>query len=76
MVVTLGQQYNAGEKPIELYCTLTLLIAMQGHQISSYTNEIKMSRTARYFRIAPQKTAMTTTPSSSSINSIIVLLII
>ena len=29
MVITLGQQYNAGEKPTS-YCTLTL-IAMQGH---------------------------------------------
>ena len=31
MVVTLGQQYNIGEKPTVVYCTLTL-IAMQGHQ--------------------------------------------
>ena len=32
MVVTLGQQYNTGEKPtVMLYHTLTL-IAMQGHQ--------------------------------------------
>ena len=33
MVVTLGQQYNIGEKPtVMLYiCTLTL-VAMQGHR--------------------------------------------
>ena len=32
MVITLGQQYNVGEKPtVILNCTLTL-IAMQGHQ--------------------------------------------
>ena len=33
--VTLGQQYNIGEKlTVIIYCTLTLLIAMQdkGHQ--------------------------------------------
>ena len=33
MVVTLGQQYNIGEKPTVI-CTLTL-IAMQGHQKNS-----------------------------------------
>ena len=31
MKLTLGQQYNVGEKLNTLYCTLTL-IAMQGHQ--------------------------------------------
>ena len=29
MVVTLGQQYNIGEKPTVILYTLTLLIAMQ-----------------------------------------------
>ena len=34
MVVTLGQQYNVGEKPTVILYTLTL-IAMQGHQNNS-----------------------------------------
>ena len=34
MVITLGQQYNVGEKPIVILCTLTL-IAMHGHQKNS-----------------------------------------
>ena len=36
MVVTLGQQYNIGEKPT-LHCTL-ILIAMQGHQNMCFAN--------------------------------------
>ena len=32
MVITLGQQYNVGEKTTVILCTLTTLIAMQGHQ--------------------------------------------
>ena len=31
MEITLGQQYNVGEKPTAILCTLTL-ISMQGHQ--------------------------------------------
>ena len=31
MVVTLGQQYNVGEKPTAIYCTL-ILITMHSHQ--------------------------------------------
>ena len=34
IIVTLGQQYNVGEKPAFILCTLTTLIAMQGHQTS------------------------------------------
>ena len=30
-VITSGRQYNIGEKPSVIYCTLTL-ISMQGHQ--------------------------------------------
>ena len=41
MVVTLGQQYNIGEKPTVTYCTLTL-IAMQGHQKNSEDKLMKL----------------------------------
>ena len=32
MVVTLGQQYNTGEKPTVILYTLLTLITMKGHQ--------------------------------------------
>ena len=43
MEITLGQQYNVGEKPtVILYCTLTL-IAMQGHQKNVKTKQRQCS---------------------------------
>ena len=39
MVVTLGQQYNVGEKPTIIYFTLTL-VALQGHQKNSKNKNI------------------------------------
>ena len=32
LIVAKGQQYNIGEKPTAVKCTLIILIAMQGHQ--------------------------------------------
>ena len=34
MVVTLGQQYNVGEKPTVMLYTYTIIIALQGFQES------------------------------------------
>ena len=32
MLVAKGQQFNIGEKPTLIQCTLIILIAIQGHQ--------------------------------------------
>ena len=44
VIILLGQQYNVGEKPALLYCTLTL-IAIQGHQ----TKQLRRSRRVLIF---------------------------
>ena len=63
MVITLGQQYNVGEKPtVILYCTLTL-IAMQGHQqkgrqTNTSSNNIKTNPIQSLLKRAQQRTMM------------------
>ena len=46
MVVTLGQQYNVGEKPTVILYTYNDSIAMQGHKKNSKNKNIQHSSTS------------------------------
>ena len=55
MVITLGQQYNVGEKPtVILY---TYIIAMQGHQQKGRQNDTSSNNKDKYNTIIETRTA-------------------
>ena len=55
MVITLGQQYNVGEKPTVILYTY---IAMQGHQQKGKQNNASSNNKDKYNTIIEQRTMM------------------
>ena len=56
MVITLGQQYNVGEKPTVILYTYIKLIALQGHQQKGRQNNTSSNNKDKYNTIIETRT--------------------